>query len=287
MATTYTQMVDKVLSWSNRDIEVLPYATIKDFINFAVDDAYRMLRVPPLEHVAEYDAVTPIEVKDARSSGVSELVIPGDLIEFIQLRKKTGIPFAPYNIYTAKSDIRSFFDPYVDKYDNFYYTRQQNSLFVYPPFQDSDVFELYYYRRLPEIDARYGGIGLNSLRNNVGGFRNFYYGTTKANLMQIVMDSEGSDVFTKDPELEGTIHQYSDSDFSIGKLAPNWLRDENEKIILYGALGQAFDYLNEVETAQKYMQRFREEIEELNREDKMRMTRGGNIQQHFVTYQQI
>ena len=288
MATTYTQMVDKVLAWSNRDIEVLPYATIKDFINFAVDDAYRMLRVPPLEHVAQYATIDSHDVADAVRTGVSELVVPPDLIEFIQLRRRTSnsqmFGSVPYQIYSAKSDIRSFFDPYINKYDNFYYTRQQNSLLVYPQFQDSDQFELYYYRRLPEIDARYDGISLTSAR---AGNRNAYYGTTRAGLEQIVMDSEGTDVFTKDPDLRGRIHQYSDSDFFVGKLAPNWLRDENEKIILYGALGQAFDYLNEPENAQKYMQRFKEEIQELNREDKMRMSRGGNVQQHFVTYDQI
>ena len=284
MATTYTQMVDKVLSWSNRDIEVLPYATIKDFINFAVDDAYRMLRVPPLEHVAEYSTINTHDVLDAQREGVSALVVPPDLIEFIQLRKKTGVPTCPYQIYTAKSDIRSFFDPFVDKYDYYYYTRERNNILIHPHFVDSDQFELYYYRRLPEIDARYDGISLTSAR---AGHRNFYYADTEATLMQIVRDSETQDVFIKDPELTGRIHKYSDSDYGLGKLAPNWLRDENEKIILYGALGQAFDYLNEPENAQKYMQRFREEIEELNREDKMRMSRGGNVQQHFVTYDQI
>ena len=288
MATTYTQMVDKVLAWSNRDIEVLPYATIKDFINFAVDDAYRTLRVPPLEHVVQYSTITSLDVADAADSGVSELVIPPDLTEFIQLRRKvrTASMFgaAPYQIYSAKSDIRSFFDPFINKYDSFYYTRQQNNLLVYPQFQDSDQFELYYYRRLPEIDARYDGIGLGSSR--VGNTNN-YYATTQAALMQVVMDSEGSDVFVKDPDLVNRIHKFSDSDFVVGKLAANWLRDENEKIILYGALGQAFDYLNEPENAQKYMQRFKEEINELNREDKMRMSRGGNVQQHFVTYDQI
>ena len=243
MATTYSQMVDKVLAWSNRDIEVLPYATIKDFINYAVDDAYRMLRVPPQEHVVTYT------VNEA-NAGTNEIIIPPDLIEVIQLRRQTGRSDIPYDIYDAKSDIRSFYDPYETKYTRYHFTRQENRFLVSPDFVEGDKIELYYYRRLPEIDARYSiGGTLSNLR---------YTGTSKAAVMQVVIDSEGTDVFIKDPELESRIMMHGDSDWRVGKLVDNWLRDENEKIVLFGALGQAFDYLNEPENAQKYMARFKE-----------------------------
>ena len=55
---TYTEMVDMVSDWSNRDTSVLSYATIKTMINFAADNAYRKLRVPALEFLKQYDAIT-------------------------------------------------------------------------------------------------------------------------------------------------------------------------------------------------------------------------------------
>ena len=272
MATTYTQMVDKVLAWSNRDVEVLPYATIKDFLNYAADDCYRNLRIPPFENTWEYATVP------AANAGENRLLVPGDAISFIQLRKKDSNSLTGYTVYGAKSDIRSFYHEEIIKYDYFYYTREGQNLIVSPDFVEGDEFELYYYRRLQELDARYT---YNSRIAATYG----YIADSEAQLRQIVMDSEGSDVFIKDPELASQIYQIHDSDmpnkFYLGKLAPHWLRDENQKILLFGSLFHAFDYLDEIDSAQKYKAKFDAEVAMLNNEDKMRMARGGNIQTHF------
>ena len=45
---------------------------------------------------------------------------------------------------------------------------------------------------------------------------------------------------------------------------PNWLREENERVVLFGALQEAFTYLQEEDQAAKYLQLFFQEIEELN-----------------------
>ena len=62
---------------------------------------------------------------------------------------------------------------------------------------------------------------------------------------------------------------------------PNWLREENERVVLFGALQEAFTYLQEEDQAAKYLQLFFQEIEELNAEDKMRNASGGNVQVNF------
>ena len=67
----------------------------------------------------------------------------------------------------------------------------------------------------------------------------------------------------------------------VGDEVYNWLKEENEKVLLFGALYQAFDYLDEMESAQKYKQKFIEEIEQLNREEMMRKSSGGNTQMHY------
>ena len=66
-----------------------------------------------------------------------------------------------------------------------------------------------------------------------------------------------------------------------GNLVPNWLRDENERVVLMGALAEAFFYLQENEESQKYAALFQAEILELNKEDQMRHSSGGNVQVNF------
>jgi len=67
----------------------------------------------------------------------------------------------------------------------------------------------------------------------------------------------------------------------IGTLVYNWLRDENERILLNGALAEAFAYLQDDEQAQKYMAMFVSEIDELNNEDNKRNASGGNLQMSY------
>ena len=67
----------------------------------------------------------------------------------------------------------------------------------------------------------------------------------------------------------------------IGNLVSNWLRDENERVLLMGALTEIFAYVQDDDQSGKYKQLFNEEVLELNNEDATRNASGGNIQ---VTY---
>ena len=67
-----------------------------------------------------------------------------------------------------------------------------------------------------------------------------------------------------------------------GDEVPNWFKDENEKIALYGALAECFAYLQEDDQAGKYTQLMQQEIAELNEEDRMRDSSGGNIQTQYT-----
>ena len=66
-----------------------------------------------------------------------------------------------------------------------------------------------------------------------------------------------------------------------GDYVPNWLRDENERVLLMGALAEVFFFLQEDDEAQKYAALFLQEIQELNDEDRMRHSSGGNVQVNF------
>ena len=67
----------------------------------------------------------------------------------------------------------------------------------------------------------------------------------------------------------------------IGTETPHWLRDENERIFLYGALVEIFAYVGDDDQAAKYKLMFDNEIQELNDEDAKRNSSGGNVQVNF------
>ena len=303
---TYTEMVDMVADWSNRDTAVLSYATIKTMINFAADNAYRTLRVPALEGLKQYDAITI----DSSITN-NKLAIPNDAIEFIQLRKKSSDHvYSDYDIYASKLDIKSFYQDWMDTDQRYFYTREQNNLVVFPDQKAGELYELYYYKRLPETNARYSVVSGNG--HSTSNFadhksdntfqQNAYLwkGSTKTNLMNGIKvatndasyPAEGPNVFTRDPDLEDQIFEVTSSNsttalptgFYLGKLAANWLRDDNEKILLYGALAEVFTYVNEPAQAQLYSTKFNTEIKLLNDEDKTRGLKGGTVTAHYDSH---
>ena len=66
-----------------------------------------------------------------------------------------------------------------------------------------------------------------------------------------------------------------------GNEAANWLRDENERVLLMGALSEVFYYLQDDDQGIKYKKLFDQEIFELNDEDTKRNAAGGNVQVNF------
>ena len=50
----YNDLINKVYDWSNRDIQALPPQVVRDSVRYAVDTAYRTLRIPPLENTVVY-----------------------------------------------------------------------------------------------------------------------------------------------------------------------------------------------------------------------------------------
>ena len=273
---TYTEMVDKVLDWSNRDTDVISYSNIKDFINFASDEIYRHLRIAPMEHTVRYSPITEAQ----EMAGTNTLTIPSDAIEFMLLYLEDSDVRTGRQVYEPKSDLTSFYNEYLVKYASRYYTRDRNNLVLYPDFSEGETYALHYYRRFPEADARYSV----SSANNSSGLL-YFDSDSIANLQTAVRTAETVTVFDRDPDLTRRIVTNPTglkAGFYLGRLTSNWLRDENEKAILFGALKEAFDFLNEMETSEKYRAKFVDEIQKLNQEDKQRMVMGGNVQVHFT-----
>ena len=309
MSRTYSQLITLVRNWSNRDVEVLPNNIVADCLRYAADKAYRKLRVAPLEHTLVYrDGLAEATTSsNNRFSSVTELAIPVDLIEFIQIRGVDN-EGRTTRLFNEKADVRTFNDLYSEKYSDLaLWTRQGNCILLAPGVGNAGSFagssgvgleegiELYYYRRLPALHARFDATAANAnlslvsaamgttaalpggipvLEANPTAVTGTDEVVTMATLGVTAANAMGVRTFVAEGMGEHDVVVYGNS-------VPNWLKDENERVILMGALAEIFFYLQENEEAQKYAQLFQMEIDELNKEDQMRHASGGNVQVNF------
>ena len=304
MARTYSDLIGLVRRWSNRDVEVAPNDIIADCLRYAADKAYRTLRVAPLEATINYTAaqlVAGTVDSNNRFSSTTELFIPEDLIEFIQIREIDN-EGRTTRMFNEKTDVRTFNDLYAFKKNDFaYWTRQGNCVLLAPGFGNTGTnfgstgvgepsgIEMYYYRRLPALHARYDVSAANAnLQLN-----SIILPTVVAGVSRLSTSTDAGE-----PEVipVGTLNQETINGITTfvapaagtvgtvtlyGNTVTNWLKDENERIVLFGALAELFSYLQENEEAQKYGAMFGQEIKELNSEDQMRNASGGNIQVNY------
>ena len=289
MALTYTQLVALVRTWCNRDEEVVSDAIIQDALKYAADKAYRTLRVPPLENVAIYEkTLLQAGTKSANSlhGSITEIQLPYDLIEFIQIREVDSAGLTT-RVFNEKLDIRTFNDALSEKYTNLnYWARQQNVVYLTPGFgagstsNQANTIELYYYRRLPALDAVYAVTVLNY---NAGFLTTTGAGSGVTNSKQLFFNSNtGTTAYATQSDAQaasgsGTVTNA----YYIGISTPNWLRDENQRILLFGALAEVFAYVQDDQQASKYNGAFLSEIAEANDEDAKRNASGGNLQVNF------
>ena len=285
MALTYTELTTLVRNWCNRDEEVVSDAIIKDCLKYAADKAYRTLRVPPLENVAIYEKSLLESATAQGQSGltVTELQLPFDLIEFIQI-KELDSDNKTLRVFNEKLDIRTFNDVNAEKYSNMnYWSRQRNVVLLSPGFNHTgkaNSIELLYYRRLPALNALYAVTVLNY---NAGFLTTSGAGSGVENSALLYFNSNtGLTAYATQADAQaasagGTVT----STYYIGTLVPNWLRDQNERVLLFGALAEIFAFTQEDDQAQKYGTMFYSEIKELNDEDGKRNASGGNVQINF------
>jgi hypothetical protein len=297
MAKTYTQFVALVRDWSNRDTSALPDSIIQDSLNYAADKAYRKLRISALEKTVSYNSASLIAATttgNGYADSKTEITVPSDLIEFIQIREKdaSGITTRVFN---EKQDVRSFNDPFSTRYDSLaYWTRSNNNVVsLSPAFSETGLgspvkIEIIYYGRLADLDAVYNvtptnyAIGL--LTEKAQGDVETILGSTRQTAVALFFVTGSNTAYatlseaqTADTQSAGTTTKYY-----WGKEAANWLRDQNERILLMGALAECYAYLQDDDQAAKYLALYQQEIDELNNEDKRRNSSGGNVQINYT-----
>ena len=292
--TRYNALADKVYDWANRDIAALPPSIVRDSLRYAADTAYRTLRVPALEHTVLWTNETALQTATAGDGNLyqsyTELAVPPDLIEFIHIRG-TDDNGLTTRVFNEKTDIRSYWDIIYNRYDPIaFWSRQGDSVLLTPAFgfagrafygggagRETQI-EMYYYRRLPALDAVYNRTA-NNWTSGLGTITDPATGTIfryrAAGDMTPVGTGEtistDANLVTDSPEFPWN-----------GDELVHWLKDENEKIPLMGALGEVFAYLQEDDQAGKYIQLFQKEIADLNDEDRVRDASGGNVQVQYT-----
>ena len=118
----------------------------------------------------------------------------------------------------------------------------------------ANSIELLYYRRLPALDAKYAVTVLNYK----AGFLTTSGGTTALHFVN--GDTTNAYATATEATAADTGGAGTNSANYIGTEVPNWLRDQNERILLYGALVEVFAYVQDDQQAAKYKLMFDNEI---------------------------
>ena len=290
MATTYQDTITRVRDWANRvgSERALPDSVIEDGLLYAADEAYRLLEVAALEHTGTYPALVASDIEDADSRGIGVLRVPRDSTgNFLQIRRTATTAGTDDSfVYNVRQDLRGFEDRGTPTCAGTW-TRKGNEFKVFPA-EIGDVFEVHYYRRLPALDARYT---VNAANANTGGLLSEVTtnypaptGVTPSELFSLTVNGAITYYATMAAANAARATgdtQTPESHSFYGLEAFNWLRDEQNKILLFGALWHVMDYLENTQEAQTWGTRFQAEIQTLNTEERMRRGSGGNAQ---VTY---
>ena len=283
---TYANFTALVRDWSNKDSSVLSDTRIQDCLRYAADKCYRNLRVAALENTITYNSTALNAATTAANTFLpsqTDLTLPTDLIEFIQIREIDSAG-RTCRVFNEKTDLRTFNDWSALKTSYIgYFSRQGNTLLLAPGFgqanslSTADKIELHYYRRLPALNAAYDVTPANYAagfltQDNAAAVSLFFVNgdtnTAYATQAEATTAAGGNQGNTNNAKYKGNE-------------AANWLRDENERVLLMGALAEVFYYLQDDDQGVKYKKLFDQEIFELNDEDSKRNAAGGNVQVNF------
>ena len=274
----YDALVAKVRDWSNKkELATIPNSVIQDCLTYGADDCYRLLRIPPLEQTTQYTISSgDFPTYDKR---ITNVTIPTDLTEFIYIRNLSALP---PRMYGQIADSRTLLDDYAEKYNIFSWAWKGNTVQLAPRLTAGDIIEIQYYRRLAPLNATYSVVPVNYLTAYSDAAQPFLTLDTAGTTLWKVTVATVVTVFATQTEADAFIvlnpTGVKTSAVFSGKEAPNWLRDGNERLLIWSALAHAGAYLFDEAMENRYTKKVADNIEQLNKEEKMRRARGGNVQ---------
>jgi len=172
-------------------------------------------------------------------------------------------------VYNETVDTKTFYDYNDSTHNSGYFTRKGGNILIAGQLvAEGDVVELFYYRRLAALDARKTIPATVTLAEAQADSDTYEVKTA--------VEYEALTVLEKRTyqEIEGEYVRY------VAEIG-NWLKDQNERVLLFGALHRCFDYLQEDQQSEKYKARFAEAVQELNNEEKKRKLSAGQAHVSF------
>lgn len=284
MATPlYDALVAKVRDWSNRpESATIPSEVIADCIRYGADDLYQRLRIPPLEFSRTY---TVSAADNNANDRYTVIPIPADMAQFAMLRPldKSGGRDSPY-LFNHVTDVRSFLDPWQEQYVGGRYMWRENEIWISPQQEPGVQLEIFYYRRLPALNATFTVSANNWIDGVLLASQTFLEAsTTSGDYLWIV---DGLYSFDTEPEADAWILAHGGTKAQVqltGKEAPNWMRDSNERLLIWSALKHIGAYLDDDKMEARYEKKINDEVARLNNEEVMRRAKGGNVQMNIMT----
>jgi hypothetical protein len=293
----YDALVAKVRDWSNKPAaQTIPDSVIQDCLGYSADECYRKLRIPPLEYTIKY-TIEAADNAGENSMGLpygnayTSFSIPEDLTQFCYVRTvaqdnlETAYSTYPSNVskmFNEVTDKRSFFDAYAEKYSPYNWMWMDNKIFIHPQLAVGAVVEINYYRRLPALDALYAVVP-----------ENYLIGVPNANQPYLNVEASGTPLYFATSAgvqrcfatsaLAALYNPVVTQAYFSGKEVENWLRDNQEKLLIWGALYNLGAYLFDDKMEARYGAKFVETIDGFNREETKRRATGGNVQINLNT----
>jgi hypothetical protein len=299
MATPrYDALVAKVRDWSNKpEVNTIPDSVIQDCLKYSADECYRTLRIPPLETTIQYTVETADNAGENSlglpfGNAYTSFDIPEDLVQFVYIRtiaqENTGTSYSTYpsnvsKVFNEVADSRTFFDLYSEKYSVYNWMWKDGKIFIHPQLAVGAIVEIHYYRRLPALNATYTVIPVNYviglsdaaqpyLTLGISTDTPLYFSTASSVMKCFATYAEAA-------AYNATVT----TKYYTGNEVTNWLRDENERLLIWGALYNLGAYLFDQPMESRYEKKFTENVFSLNKEEKWRRASGGNVQVNFNT----
>jgi hypothetical protein len=277
MATPkYDAILAKVRDWSNKpESNTIPDSVIASCLSYSADECYSKLRIPPLEITVKYTVDSGDNPTD---TPYTTFFVPEDLTQFNFIRTFEDSS----HVFNEITDKRTFFDSHSEKYNGHSWMWMDNKVFIRPQLTVGDVLELNYYRRLPALDAQFSVIPVNYIigladadqpyvtLTGVGTDTPLYF-STSGSIQRVFASSAEAAVY--DPTVT--------TKYYVGKEVDNWLRDSNERLLIWGALFNLGAYLFDDKMEARFKGKFEDNILTLNKEEKWRRASGGNVRMNF------
>jgi len=177
-------------------------------------------------------------------------------------------------VYENRADYRTFVSDCSNKYSLYLWTRQGDKIIINPKFRKGDAFELFYYSNGTDLGTEYAVTSAN--------FQNGFLETSDSvNGTALYFTSASTPIVGEDVPSNNQGGSYTNVFYFKGKEQPHFLRDNQERLLIYGALSFINDYLGETNESTKYETKAAQLIQRLLNEEVFKESSGGNVRINF------